>query len=204
MKQEPFELLTATNNQGKIKELGQLMSALPLKLRSLADFDNIVEVEETGATFAENAMLKARGYALQTGMTALADDSGLEIEALNNAPGVLSARYAGENTGFAEKMRMLLSEMDMAADTNRSARFVCSMAVANAAGEVLHTAEGICKGRIASEPRGNGGFGYDPIFEPDGFDMTFGELPDEIKREISHRARASSLIMRFLLDFIAV
>ena len=204
MKQEPFKLLIATNNQGKVKEIAQLLDALPVKLRSLVDFNNIAEVEETGSTFTENAILKARGYAMQTGITALADDSGLEIEALNNAPGVLSARYAGANTSFGEKMQLLLSEMGTAADNNRSARFVCSMAVSNSNGVILHSVEANCSGKIAFEPRGNGGFGYDPIFEPEGFNMTFGELPDEIKREISHRARASALIMRFLLDFIAV
>ncbi len=204
MKQNPFDLLIATNNQGKIKELSQLLVALPVKLRSLSDFDNIVEVEETGSTFTDNAILKARGYAMQAGMTALADDSGLEIEALNNAPGVLSARYAGENTSFDEKMRLLLSEMDRVEDNIRTARFVCSMAVSNNEGIILHSVEAICGGRIAPEPRGNGGFGYDPFFIPEGFDMTFGEMPDEIKGEISHRARASALIMRFLLDFIAV
>lgn len=204
MKQEPFKLLIATNNQGKVKEIAQLLDAAPVKLRSLVDFDNIAEVEETGSTFTENAILKARGYAMQTGITALADDSGLEIEALNNAPGVLSARYAGANTSFGEKMQLLLSEMGTAADNNRSARFVCSMAVSNSNGVILHSVEANCSGKIAFEPRGNGGFGYDPIFEPEGFNMTFGELPDEIKREISHRARASALIMRFLLDFIAV
>lgn len=203
MKQEPFDLLIATNNQGKIKELAQLFGTAPVKLRSLADFENIVEPQETGLTFAENAILKARGYAMQTGITALADDSGLEIEALNNVPGVSSARYAGAGTGFPEKMRLLLSEMESAADTSRSARFVCSMAIANSEGTVLHSAEGICTGQIASEPRGNAGFGYDQFFVPDGYDLTFGELPDEIKRQISHRARASELIMRFLLDFIA-
>ena len=204
MKQEPFKLLIATNNQGKVKEIAQLLDAAPVKLRSLVDFDNIAEVEETGSTFTENAILKARGYAMQTGITALADDSGLEIEALNNAPGVLSARYAGANTSFGEKMQLLLSEMGTAADNNRYARFVCSMAVSNSNGVILHSVEANCSGKIAFEPRGNGGFGYDPIFEPEGFNMTFGELPDEIKREISHRARASALIMRFLLDFIAV
>ena len=204
MKREPFELLIATNNQGKIKELAQLLGTLPVKLKSLPDFDNIFEVEESGSTFSENAILKARGYAMKTGMISLADDSGLEIGALNNAPGVLSARYAGENTGFDEKMRRLLSEMDMAQVKNRAARFVCSMAVSNSEGVILHSVEAICTGQIASEPRGNGGFGYDPIFEPEGFDKTFGELPDEIKQEISHRARAWELIKRFLLDFIAI
>ena len=119
MNREPFELLIATNNQGKVKELEQLLSNVPVILRSLGDFNNVTEVEEIGSTFVENAILKARGYALQTGMTALADDSGLEIAVLNNAPGVLSARYAGENTDYDEKMRRLLLEMVDAVDRGR-------------------------------------------------------------------------------------
>ena len=204
MNREPFELLIATNNPGKVKELEQLLGKVPVVLRSLGDFTNVTEVEETGSTFAENAILKARGYALQTGMTALADDSGLEIAALNNAPGVLSARYAGENADFDKKMSRLLLEMNEAVDRGRSAQFVCVMALADASGEILFTATGICKGNIALGPRGSGGFGYDPIFMPIGYDRTFGELPDKIKHEISHRAKASALIIRFLLDFIAI
>ncbi len=185
-------------------ELEQLLEDLPVRLKCLGDFKNIVEVEETGKTFTENAILKARGYALQTGITALADDSGLEIGALNNAPGVFSARYAGEDTGFDQKMSLLLSEMEKARDPGRSARFVCVMALADGLGNILYTAEGICEGNIIYEPRGSHGFGYDPIFEPVGYDKTFGELPEVIKHEISHRARAYALINRFLLDFIAV
>ncbi len=199
-----FRLLIATRNAGKVNELRDLLSGMPVELLNLNDVAPVPEVEETGATFEENAILKARGYALQTGTWALADDSGLEIEALDGAPGVLSARYGGSETGFAEKIQRLLSEIDETEDPERRARFVCSVALADAEGEVRFTAEGICAGTIAEEPRGTGGFGYDPIFIPDGFNSTFGELPVRIKQQISHRGRAIAKIMPFLRDFLDI
>ena len=198
-----MELLIATSNEGKVREIEEHFCGTAVRFRSLLDFSSVSEVPETGSTFEENAILKARGYALQTGILALADDSGLEIAALGNAPGVLSARYGGE-TSFDQKMSMLLAEMELAEDGRRDARFVCSMALASSEGDILATAEGICEGKIADTPRGNHGFGYDPMFIPAGFEETFGELADNIKREISHRARASAKIMRYLLGFIAV
>ena len=204
MSTESRKLLIATHNSGKYNELKGLFAGLSIDLQSLSDFKIVSEVEETGSTFAENARLKARSYAMQTGIVALADDSGLEVEALDGRPGVFSARYGGDKAGFAEKMSKLLYELDRAGDEDRRARFVCAIAIADASGDVLHTIEGICTGRIAEKPRGSGGFGYDPLFVPEGFDQTFGELPDEIKQEISHRARAFNEIIPFLLDFIAV
>jgi XTP/dITP diphosphohydrolase len=164
----------------------------------------VTEVEETGITFAENAALKAVGCATQTGLFALADDSGLEVEALDNAPGVFSARYGGPDTSFAEKMIKLLDEVDKTGDSMRRARFVCAMAFANPSGEILFTTEGICNGKIALHPRGAGGFGYDPLFIPDGFDRTFGELSEAIKGKISHRARAFEQIIPFLGHFRSI
>ncbi len=196
-----MKLVIATNNPGKTGEIRQLLAGLPIDLGYLGEFANIAEVTETGSTFDENARLKASGYALQTGSYALADDSGLEIAALDGAPGVLSARYGGKNTGYPEKMRMLLSKLAGVPQDKRQARFVCAMAVADPAGEIIHTAEGVCAGIIASRPRGMGGFGYDPIFIPEGRSGTFGELGEDIKQQISHRGRAISEIMRFLLDF---
>lgn len=204
MHKKEMELLIATSNHGKVREIEELFLGTAVRFRSLLDFSPITEVPETGSTFEENAILKARGYALQTGIWALADDSGLEIAALDNAPGVLSARYGGNETSFDQKTSMLLGEMDLAENKRRDARFVCSMALANGKGDILATAEGICEGKIADAPRGNRGFGYDPMFIPAGFDETFGELADNIKSEISHRARASAKIMRYLLGFIAV
>jgi XTP/dITP diphosphohydrolase len=164
----------------------------------------MADVEETGSTFQENAVLKARAFAAQTGELCLADDSGLEIEALGHAPGVYSARFAGADTGYDIKISKLLTLLEQTGDVARRARFACVMALADPGGEVLHTAEGICAGRIAPEPRGTNGFGYDPIFIPDGFDRTFGELDAGTKREMSHRGRAARLILRYLLDFIGL
>lgn len=201
---ESNKLLIATHNRGKFDELRHLFAGLPIELHSLSEFGNVLEVEESGSTFAENARLKAQNYAMQNGMVALADDSGLEVEALDDRPGVFSARYGGERADFREKMAKLLEELDRTGDKHRRARFTCAIAIADSKGEFVANVEGSCIGRIAAEPRGSGGFGYDPLFIPDGFDQTFGELPDDVKQKISHRARAFDEIIPFLLDFIAV
>ena len=198
------QLLIATNNSGKVVELTAFLAGLPWQPRGLLDFPGIVEVEEAGITFDENARLKAAGYAVQTGLLALADDSGLEVEALDNSLGVLSARYGGANASFAEKMEKLLTELDETRDVMRRARFVCAMAIASRSGEIVSTSSGICEGKIAAFPRGSGGFGYDPLFIPDGFDQTFGELPAAIKEKISHRARAFEQIIPFLRDLSVI
>jgi XTP/dITP diphosphohydrolase len=200
----PKSLVLATGNSGKIAELTDLFRDLPFELKSLRDFEQIADIDETGSTFRENAEIKAHGFAMQTGHLSLADDSGLEIEALGNAPGVHSARFAGASAGYDVKIPKLLAMLDATGDASRRARFVCVMALADADGRVVYSAEGVCNGSIAFSPRGENGFGYDPIFSPDGFDMTFGELGDDIKRSVSHRAKAAGLIIRYLLDFIAV
>jgi len=196
-------ILVATKNVGKVKEINELMTDLPYRLKSLNDLPEVVEPEETGATFAENAVLKARYYALQTGFRSLADDSGLEVEALNGAPGVFSARYAGVNAGENERISKLLTELNQMPDRNRRARFVCVMAIADENGEIKFTAEGVCGGVIAATARGTNGFGYDPIFIRDGFTQTFGELSNDIKQRLSHRAQAVSKIMQYLRCFYA-
>lgn len=197
-------ILIATGNSGKIAEIRGLFSGTPFKFRNLADFPDITEVEETCSTFTGNAELKAAGYARQTGIWSLADDSGLEIEALDSRPGVFSARYGGDGLSFSEKMRVVLNEMQNSPNTTRNARFVCVMSLADETGNILFSAEGECRGRIAFEPRGTGGFGYDPIFIPKGFEQTFGELPETVKAQISHRSRAAEKIKRYLLDFIGI
>ena len=197
-------LLIATNNPGKLAELNDLLVGVPLTLLDLSRFPKVSEIEETGQTFDANARLKASGYALQTGLLALADDSGLEVAALDDRPGVFSARYGGPDTGFVQKMAKLLAELEKTGDTGRHARFVCSMAIATADGQVIFTSEGICNGTIADRPRGSGGFGYDPVFIPDGFPQTFGELSEGIKRKISHRVRAFEQIIPFLRHFLAI
>jgi len=195
------EIVVATKNFGKVKELRTLLADLPLQLRSLNEFPNIFEAKETGASFAENAVIKARAYALQTKLWSLADDSGLEVAALGGAPGVFSARYAGENATDEEKITKLLYELNETQDGKRLARFVCAMAISDEKGEIKFLTEGVCEGKIALNPSGTNGFGYDPIFIPDDFEQTFGELSDEIKQKISHRALAAKNIIAFLRGF---
>jgi len=197
------EITIATNNPGKLAELRGLLDGCNVSLRTLADFPDTAEVDETGSTFLENARLKAAGYARQTGTVTIADDSGLVIDALGGRPGVLSARYGGD-TGFPEKMALVLDELSRSGDNSRRARFVCSIAIADEGGEIVFEAEGVCEGRIADDPSGSGGFGYDPIFIPDGHDLSFGELPGAVKQQISHRARAFAEIIPFLRDNIAI
>lgn len=183
-------LLIATRNPGKVQEIESILSDSGWTFSSLQGFPDVETPAETGATYAENAILKARFYALATGMCALADDSGLEVEALSGAPGVYSARYAGANASDADRRALLLSELAKIPDVNRRARFNAVVAISDANGSVLNVSEGICEGTIISSPRGDGGFGYDPLFVPDGYNQTFAELPEDIKNRISHRARA--------------
>ncbi len=190
-----MKLLIATRNKGKIKELNELLKNSKIEIKSLDDFDNTEEVAETGKTFAENARIKAESYALQTNCRTLSDDSGLEVEALNNAPGVYSARYAGENSSDEENINKLLEELEKYPDQNRRARFVCAIAVADKNGKTQFIEEGICNGIIAEKPRGVNGFGYDSVFIPEGFDQTFAELSGDIKQKISHRSKALEKII---------
>jgi len=190
------ELLLATSNQGKLREVREILNDLPFQLLTLSECESILPVAETGATFSENASLKAEGYARQTNLLTLADDSGLEIEALNGQPGVHSARYMGEDVPYSLRNQSLLAELQN--HHNRAARFVCSIAIAGANGNLLNISSGVCEGRIATQLRGTGGFGYDPIFIPRGSDLTFGELPAEVKNRISHRARALVKAREFL------
>ncbi len=198
------ELLIATNNPGKVAEMRDLLAGIGIDVIGLGDLPHFTEVPETGDTFRENARLKAVGYAQQAGMTAIADDSGLEVNALDGRPGVYSARYGGDDLGFDAKMRLLLDEIAKTGDPDRSARFVSSVAIAGPDGGLIFETEGYCIGHIDFEPRGTGGFGYDPLFIPDGFEMTFGQLDSTIKREISHRAAAFREIIPFLRHFNGV
>jgi XTP/dITP diphosphohydrolase len=185
-------LLIATRNSGKLRELYELLRDLPFELLSLNDIPEIVTIAETGQTFLENASLKAIGYAKQSGLLALADDSGLEVDALGGAPGVLSARYAGDQTPDGERTRKLLNALADTGVPTRSARFVSVVAISSQSGKILSVSEGVCEGHISPELRGTGGFGYDPVFIPVGFAQTFAELQPEVKNQISHRARALS------------
>lgn len=191
-------LLLGTRNPGKIYEIKLILGDLPLEFSSLNDFPNVAVAVEDADTYAGNAIKKARFYARKTGVPALADDSGLEVEALGGAPGVISHRYAGDNANDADRRKFLLSKLAETVSDNSRARFVCAIAIASADGEVINLSEGICEGVITFEPRGESGFGYDPLFVPGGYDQTFGELPDEIKNRISHRARALLKVRDFL------
>jgi XTP/dITP diphosphohydrolase len=191
-------LLLGTHNPGKVREIVSILGDSGWSFASLKDFPHIEPAEENFDTYSENAIAKARVYAAATGLLALADDSGLEVEALGDGPGVRSARYAGEHASDADRRQLLLSELTKTGDTNRRARFVSAVAIANADGDVLNVAEGICEGTITGAPRGSGGFGYDPLFVPDGYDQTFAELSEEIKNGISHRARALQKTKVFL------
>ena len=183
-------LLLGTRNPGKVIEIKSILADSGWSFSSLQEFPHVGEAEENFVTFAENAIAKAQFYALATGLCALADDSGLEVAALGGAPGVFSARYAGENATDADRRSLLLSELTMIGGPNRRARFVSVVAIAQPNGEILNVSEGICDGTITFSPCGSNGFGYDPLFVPDGFTQTFAQLPDTTKNLISHRARA--------------
>jgi len=183
-------LLLGTRNPGKVIEITSILGDSGWSFSSLEEFPNVGEAEENFMTFAENAIAKAQFYASATGLCALADDSGLEVEALCGAPGVFSARYAGAHASDADRRTLILSELGKSGDTTRRARFVAVVAISKPNGEILNLSEGICEGTISFAARGTGGFGYDPLFIPDGYGQTFAELPDTIKNQISHRARA--------------
>lgn len=181
----PLKLLLGTRNPGKIQEiqaiLGEAVELITVEARPFSD------VEEDGETFEENALKKARAIAEETGMAVLAEDSGLVVEALKGAPGTLSARYAGEGASDAENLAKLLEEMKN--ESNRRARFHCVCVVRTPEGQEWIT-HGQLDGSITAKPRGRGGFGYDPVFIPDGFSKTLAELPAGLKNRLSHRAKA--------------
>lgn len=184
------KLLIGTRNPGKVIEIESILGGSGWAFSSLQEFPDVETAAEDSDTYAANAIAKAQFYATATGMLALADDSGLEVEALGGAPGVYSARYAGAGATDADRRQLLLSELAKTGDVNRRARFVAVVAIAQPDGEVLNVSEGICTGTITFAPRGHGGFGYDPLFVPDGYNETFAELSDAIKNKLSHRARA--------------
>jgi len=194
----------ATRNAGKVRELRDLLQDLGIGLLSLQDFPDLPEIPEEGATFAENAGFKAREVARLTRLPALADDSGLEVAALQGRPGVFSARYAQDRThpaapSDADNWRKLLEEMAGVPWEQRRARFVCAIALALPDGRVF-TAQGECTGYIALEPKGEHGFGYDPVFWTPEYGRTMAELGPEIKNRISHRARALAALREILVS----
>jgi XTP/dITP diphosphohydrolase len=185
-----MQLIVATRNAHKTREIEQILGS-GLAVRDLTAHPEISEITESGTSFEENAKLKAIAVSRKLPGLVIADDSGLEVEALKGAPGIHSARYAGANANDKEKIAKLLSRLAKvdAKSDQRRARFRCVLAVARD-GHVLATFEGVVEGKIAKRPRGSHGFGYDPIFIPEGFQETFAELPREMKNNISHRAQA--------------
>jgi XTP/dITP diphosphohydrolase len=187
-----MQLIVATRNGHKTREIEQILGS-KLTVRDLTAHPEISEIMESGTSFEENAKLKAIAISRKLPGLVIADDSGLEVESLKGAPGIHSARYAGVNASDKDKIAKLLSrlaEVDVDAKSDlRRARFRCVLAVARG-GRVLATFDGVVEGKIAQRPRGSHGFGYDPIFIPDGFEKTFAELPEEVKNNISHRAKA--------------
>ena len=181
------QILIATRNRGKLAEIREILSAPGLELLDPETVGNLPEVEEDGDTFEANAIKKAVTLARASGMLTLADDSGLEVDALGGAPGVYSARYAGEPSSDAANNAKLLAAL--CGQPNRRARFRCAIALATPDGD-CSTVDGRCEGHIADAPQGRGGFGYDPLFIPDGFSQSFGELEAAVKHRISHRGAA--------------
>jgi XTP/dITP diphosphohydrolase len=192
-----MEIVLATRNKKKVEEIKRITDGMEIQIFTLDDFLGCPEVEEDGTTFEENAIKKAVTVARYTGKPALADDSGLEVYALSGAPGTLSARYAGEGADDRRNLEKLLYEMRSMVGRERRARFVCCVALALPDGSV-NNFYGYAEGRIGMEPKGLHGFGYDPIFYPDGYSKTFAEMSEREKDAISHRGKALREVQRYL------
>ena len=184
-----MKVVLATRNRHKVEELERILAAHDVTLVSLADFPSVPDVAETGATFADNALLKARAVAAATGLVAVADDSGLTVQALNGMPGVLSARWAGSHGDDVANLRLVLAQVADVPDERRGAAFVCAAAAAAPDGREV-VVQGEVDGVLTREPRGSNGFGYDPIFVPLGDSRTTAEMSAEEKDAISHRGKA--------------
>jgi XTP/dITP diphosphohydrolase len=191
----PSTLVLGTGNPGKVTELRSLLADLSIALIPAHDLDNAPEVVEDADTLDGNAQKKARAFFEHTGHPALADDTGLEVEALDGGPGVHTARFAGPNATPEDNKQKLLEVMDGVDGRRARFRTVVALVVDD---ETVHTFEGICEGTITRESRGDGGFGYDPLFLPDGHDQTFAEMPPEAKNDISHRKKALDALRSFL------
>ena len=196
------EVLLATRNRGKLREFQSLLGDLELSFHTLDDFPNVGELVEDGASFEANAIKKALEYSKATGMIAIADDSGLVVDALDGRPGVYSARYAGDDAGDDDNNEKLLLDMRGFSEGKRGAAFVCVVAAATPDGRTI-TSEGRCEGEIMNSPKGDGGFGYDPLFYIPRFGCTMAELASDKKNEISHRGKAVEKFKSVFLDFLA-
>ncbi len=192
------QLILATKNDGKLKEIREMLAGLPVEVLGLKDIGRTEEIAEDGESFKANALIKARAIFAATGKAVLADDSGLEIEALGGAPGVHSARFLGEGTGYAAKIDAILRLLERVPESRRNADFRCVIAFIRPGRRrraVEKTAEGRVDGRIAEKPAGSGGFGYDPVFYLPEKGCTMAQLSDEEKNTLSHRARALEAVL---------
>jgi XTP/dITP diphosphohydrolase len=191
----PSRYVLATRNEGKVRELARILD--DVSLVGLEDYPDAPEVAETGATFEENALLKARAIAAFTGLPSVADDSGLCVDALNGMPGIFSARWSGTHGDDKANLNLLLAQIADVPDERRQANFTCAAAIAYPDG-ATHVVLGQVTGQLIREPRGSGGFGYDPIFVPDGFDVTTAEMTADEKDAISHRGKAFRALAAYL------
>jgi XTP/dITP diphosphohydrolase len=201
-----MELLVATTNPGKFREVSAFLKNLPLKIVSLADLVDPPVVTEDGATFEENAVKKARALAEFSGLLTLADDSGLEVDALNGAPGIYSARYAGAECDDSKNNEKLLSELRSVSEEKRSARFVCALALCSPGSKKIAdwTVREVCEGRIAFSLQGTHGFGYDPLFFYPPMNKTLGEIERDTKSTVSHRGKALNRLAVELRDLLGM
>ena len=195
---QPLKIVLATRNKKKLGELKRVLAGAHVELKGLDAFPGAPEVEETGATFEENAVLKASQVAKSTGHYALSDDSGLEVDALGGEPGVFSARYAGANANDQKNLDKLLLELKPVPEGKRTARFRAVIALAAPDGSVVRTFSGAVEGAIGFSPAGENGFGYDPVFYPQGHDRTFAQMESGEKDAMSHRARALQKLKKYL------
>ncbi len=196
-----MKVVLATGNQGKVKELIEILSDLDVEVLSLKDFPEIGDIVEDGNSFAENAIIKAKAVCEAAGLISLADDSGLEVDYLNGAPGIYSARFAGEGRNDIDNNMKLLSLLSDVPLQKRTARFKCVIAICTPEGET-YTAEGTCEGIVGFEMKGEKGFGYDPLFYLPEYDRTFAELNPDIKNKISHRGRAVAKAKNVLAEIV--
>lgn len=193
-------VVIATNNKHKLEEIRYLLKNFPLDIRSMKEVGlEGIEITEDGSTFEENAIIKAKTVMNMTGFSAIADDSGLEVDAIGNSPGIYSARFAGETATDDENNLKLLKLMEGISEQERTARFVCAIAMVFKDGEI-YICRGTCEGKIGFEPKGKEGFGYDPLFIVPEYNMTFAQIDAEMKSKISHRARALEKLKHYLME----
>lgn len=197
------ELIVASRNQGKVREIKELLEDLPFKITSLLEYPDIPEIIEDGKTYRSNALKKAREVALATGKMAMSDDSGIEVKALDNAPGIYSARFAGEGASEKARNKKMFQMLKNVPMPKRQARYRCVIALVDAKGKELGVVEGTCSGYITTKEMGGNGFGFDPLFLLKRYNKTFGQLPASLKAKISHRARALKKIRHLILSLRA-